>query len=256
MLIRKCSFDELEMDLKLVLIQTFKMTYQLNSRFKFKSVLEYLPDVSEYDVYRCMQNIYNKKNINESYHCIGEFTSQKFNLHTSKIYPFVNVPYDKIVNVRVLADNVNSYKNYDLVQCIICNTTVGCVYNGTIALCKNVYRTTLATLIEYERPMQPSSIADNLPHRMADWSFNRANMPRNLRAWDMQRILEENRNEAHYQRKARKDFPFLLKYLKNELQGPKSYSDFVMVSFNHIFFVFINLNNFFFHRDLNIVIPT
>lgn len=252
------SFVRFEKELKSVLIQTLKMTQEINRRVALKTVQEYFSnqDILHFEVYRCMQNIYNKKNIEESHHCIAEFTSEKFNLHTSKIHPNVNVPYDKCINVRVLTENGDAYKNNDRVQCVLCNTIVGCVYLDTIALCKNVYKTSVATLPEYEQPIQlPPSILDRLPKRVSDWRFTPTTMPRNLHEWEMTKILVETRNENVYQQKAKKDLPFLYKYLNHELQGLKSYSDFVMVCSNHvIFFVLINMTNFFFHRNLNTAI--
>lgn len=56
------------------------MPQHLDCRVGIKTVQESFFDSIEFDVYRCKQNIWNKKNIDESHHCVAEFTSEKFNL--------------------------------------------------------------------------------------------------------------------------------------------------------------------------------
>lgn len=206
---------------------------------EIKTVLEYFlnEDILDEKVCRCKQHIYNEKNIRESYNCIAEFTSEKFNLKTSKIFPYINVPYDKCMNVRVLTGPSGTYNNYDRVQCVLCNTIVGCVYMNTIALCKNVYETEIGTLPEYQQEIQlPPSLLANLPNRVGNWRFNNTTRPRNLHEWEITKIIVDIRNENEYQQKAKKALPFLHKILTHELHGLKGIRDFEWVSSNHVFY--------------------
>lgn len=102
----------------------------------FNSLCGY--NIMTYPVYRCTQEYENGVTGALQCMCPAEFSSAMFNLKSSRVYPFVNVPFDKCINLYVVRDsekkvlvnkvNPESLVLYEEVKCLLCDTTVGVIY--------------------------------------------------------------------------------------------------------------------------------
>lgn len=107
--------------------------------YKFPSVIDELKafDIMSFPVYRCKQ-LFSMMVTGEIYcMCPAEFSSERFNLGTSRVFPNVNVRIDKCINlyvrvgtikIKVCAENHHTFNLYDRVRCVIYNTCVGVIY--------------------------------------------------------------------------------------------------------------------------------
>lgn len=101
-----------------------------------------------FQVVRCKQRMACIENYDPYAYCATEFTSKRFNLGTCLVWPHLNVPISKVINLKagekrleLNEENAMDLSPYDYVFCGFCDTHVGVIYEGSVALM--MFQTTL-----------------------------------------------------------------------------------------------------------------
>lgn len=212
----------------------------------FRDLCSWGDNCMEYAVYMCSQ-VFIKSYSENPLSCPVQFTSELYNLKSSKIDPCVNVLFDKCINIKVcdrfcynrVRKSQSDYIEGDAVKCIFCDTVVGCIYNGTVAFI-NVDR--IVSLVskrdakfnispddrnhEYANGIIgiPTTEPEPFPPRM--WAL----LPLTLTTWDL-RSLQWS---LVYQRidKIENDrwIPILEQFKNGDIQMTRKIRDFVYVN--------------------------